>query len=35
MPLYVVTYEHPDEEGWRQHVMPHAAMIERAARATK
>jgi hypothetical protein len=28
MPLYVVTYEHPDEEGWRQHVMPHVAWLK-------
>jgi hypothetical protein len=23
MPLYAITYEHPDETGWRQHVVPH------------
>ena len=23
MPLYVVTYEHPDEDGWQRYVMPH------------
>ncbi len=28
MPLYVVTYEHPDDEGWRQHVMPHVAWLQ-------
>ena len=28
MPLYVVTYEHPDEEGWRQHVLPHVGWLQ-------
>ena len=25
--VFVVTYEHPDEEGWRAHVMPHVAWL--------
>ena len=28
MPLYVVTYEHPDEDGWRKHLMPHIAWLQ-------
>lgn len=28
MPLYAVTYEHPDEHGWQQHVMPHVAWLQ-------
>lgn len=32
MPIYVVTYDHPDEEGWRTHLMPHLAWLrERVA----
>ena len=27
MPLYAVTYDHPDEEGWRQHVGPHVVWL--------
>lgn len=27
MPLFVITYEHPDEEGWRRYVMPHVAWL--------
>jgi len=27
MPLYIVTYEHPDEAGWRRHVMPHVGWL--------
>jgi len=27
MPLYIVTYEHPDEDGWRRHVLPHVAWL--------
>ena len=23
MPTYIVTYEHPDEHGWRTHLVPH------------
>ena len=28
MPLYCITYEHPDEEGWREHVMPHVSWLQ-------
>ena len=28
MPLYAVTYEHPDEDGWRRHVMPHVIWLQ-------
>ena len=28
MPLYVVTYEHPDEAGWREHVTPHVGWLQ-------
>lgn len=28
MPFYAVTYEHPDEEGWRNHVMPHVKWLQ-------
>ena len=28
MPLYAVTYEHPNEAGWRQHVMPHVVWLQ-------
>lgn len=28
MPLFAVTYEHPDEDGWKQHVMPHVAWLK-------
>lgn len=27
MPLFVITYEHPNEEGWRRHVMAHVAWL--------
>lgn len=27
MPLYVVTYTHPDLEGWQRHLMPHVAWL--------
>ena len=27
MPLYAVTYDHPDEEGWRAHLLPHIAWL--------
>ncbi len=27
MPVYVVTYEHPDEEGWHRLVAPHVAWL--------
>lgn len=28
MPLFIVTYEHPDEEGWQQHLMPHITWLQ-------
>ena len=28
MPLYAITYEHPDEAGWQRHVMPHVAWLQ-------
>ena len=28
MPIYVVTYEHPDDAGWAVHVMPHVAWLQ-------
>ncbi len=28
MPLYAITYEHPDETGWRQHLVPHIAWLQ-------
>ncbi len=28
MPIFVVTYEHPDEEGWQAHVMPHVGWLQ-------
>ncbi len=28
MPLYAVTYDHPDETGWKQHVMPHVGWLQ-------
>jgi uncharacterized protein YciI len=28
MPLYAVTYEHPDEDGWRQYLMPHVQWLQ-------
>lgn len=28
MPLYAITYEHPNEAGWRQHVVPHVAWLQ-------
>jgi uncharacterized protein YciI len=33
MPLYVVTYEHPNEEGWKQHLMPHVAWLQAQLKA--
>lgn len=27
MPLFAVTYEHPDEAGWREQLMPHVAWL--------
>ncbi len=32
MLIYVVTYEHPDEDGWKHHLMPHISWLrERVA----
>lgn len=28
MSLFAVTYEHPDETGWQQHLMPHIAWLQ-------
>ena len=28
MPLYTVTYEHPDETGWQQHLQPHILWLQ-------
>jgi uncharacterized protein YciI len=28
MPIYVVTYEHPDEDGWRRHLAPHVVWLQ-------
>ena len=28
MPIYAITYEHPDEAGWRQHLLPHIAWLQ-------
>ena len=28
MPLYVVTYEHPNEAGWQNHLMPHLEWLK-------
>ena len=28
MPLYVVTYEHPDSAGWQRHVLPHVGWLQ-------
>lgn len=28
MPLYAVTYEHPDEAGWQQHLRPHILWLQ-------
>lgn len=28
MPLFIVTYEHPDELGWQQHLMPHITWLQ-------
>lgn len=31
MPIYIVTYEHPDDAGWAVHVMPHVAWLKKCA----
>ena len=28
MPLFAVTYDHPNEAGWIQHVMPHVVWLQ-------
>ena len=28
MPVYAVTYDHPDEDGWKRHVMPHVMWLQ-------
>lgn len=28
MSLFAVTYEHPDEDGWQQHLMPHVVWLQ-------
>ena len=28
MPIYVVSYQHPDEDGWKQYVLPHIAWLQ-------
>lgn len=28
MPLFVVTYTHPNEEGWREHLVPHIGWLQ-------
>lgn len=28
MPLYVVTYDHPDGEGWSRHLLPHIGWLQ-------
>jgi uncharacterized protein YciI len=28
MTVYAVTYEHPNEDGWRQYVMPHVEWLQ-------
>jgi hypothetical protein len=28
MPIFVVTYEHPDNEGWQHHLMPHLTWLQ-------
>ena len=33
MPLFVVTYAHPEEEGWREHLVPHIGWLQDQLRA--
>ena len=33
MPIYVVTYEHPDEAGWKRHLIPHIGWLQAQLRA--
>jgi uncharacterized protein YciI len=28
VPIFVVTYEHPDNEGWQHHLMPHLNWLQ-------
>lgn len=28
MPLFAVRYEHPNEDGWKQHVVPHSIWLQ-------
>lgn len=28
MPLFVVSYAHPNEEGWKRHVVPHVVWLQ-------
>jgi uncharacterized protein YciI len=28
MRVFIVTYEHPDNEGWQQHLMPHLTWLQ-------
>ncbi|MEY2928427.1 MAG: hypothetical protein RL367_2904, partial [Pseudomonadota bacterium] len=28
MTIYIVTYEHPDESGWQQHLMAHLTWLQ-------
>ena len=28
MPIYAVAYDHPDEAGWRAHLLPHVAWLQ-------
>ncbi len=28
MPLYVVTYDHPDADGWAVHLLPHVGWLK-------
>jgi uncharacterized protein len=28
MTLFIVTYEHPDNEGWQQYLMPHITWLQ-------
>lgn len=28
MTIFIVTYEHPDDAGWQQHLMPHLTWLQ-------
>lgn len=32
MPLYMVTFTHPDEAGWQQQLMPHIVYLQKLLR---